>query len=101
MFSDFAKAIGQLGDKRFQSVLFKGLGLTIALLVAIYLVFVCILPEILVARTGVSLALGGTSLLIIVSVTLDTVSQIQGHLIAQQYEGLIKKSKLRGGKRGR
>ena len=49
----------------------------------------------------VSLALGGTSLLIIVSVTLDTVSQIQGHLIAQQYEGLIKKSKLRGGKRGR
>ncbi|AMM83906.1 preprotein translocase subunit SecY [Martelella sp. AD-3] len=68
---------------------------------AIYLVFVCILPEILVARTGVSLALGGTSLLIIVSVTLDTVSQIQGHLIAQQYEGLIKKSKLRGGKRGR
>ncbi|AJY47413.1 preprotein translocase subunit SecY [Martelella endophytica] len=68
---------------------------------AIYLVFVCILPEILVARTGVSLALGGTSLLIIVSVTLDTVSQIQGHLIAAQYEGLIKKSKLRGGKRGR
>ena len=68
---------------------------------AVYLVFVCILPEILVARTGVSLALGGTSLLIIVSVTLDTVSQIQGHLIAQQYEGLIKKSKLRGGKRGR
>ena len=68
---------------------------------AIYLVFVCILPEILVARTGVSLALGGTSLLIIVSVTLDTVSQIQGHLIATQYEGLIKKSKLRGGKRGR
>nr|WP_272210492.1 preprotein translocase subunit SecY [Marinicella sp. W31]MDC2876380.1 preprotein translocase subunit SecY [Marinicella sp. W31] len=68
---------------------------------AIYLVFVCILPEILVSRTGVSLALGGTSLLIIVSVTLDTVSQIQGHLIAQQYEGLIKKSKLRGGKRGR
>ncbi|WP_180900987.1 preprotein translocase subunit SecY [Martelella soudanensis] len=73
----------------------------ITLVGAVYLVFVCILPEILVARTGVSLALGGTSLLIIVSVTLDTVSQIQGHLIAQQYEGLIKKSKLRGGKRGR
>ena len=68
---------------------------------AVYLVFVCILPEFLVARTGVPLALGGTSLLIIVSVTLDTVAQIQGHLIAQQYEGLIKKSKLRGGKRGR
>ena len=68
---------------------------------AIYLVVVCILPEFLVARTGVPLALGGTSLLIVVSVTLDTVAQIQGHLIAQQYEGLIKKSKLRGGKRGR
>ncbi|MEK1865352.1 MAG: preprotein translocase subunit SecY, partial [Rhizobium leguminosarum] len=68
---------------------------------AIYLVFVCILPEILVSQTGIPLALGGTSLLIVVSVTLDTVAQIQGHLIAQQYEGLIKKSKLRGGKRGR
>ncbi|MGG7517974.1 preprotein translocase subunit SecY [Allorhizobium undicola] len=68
---------------------------------AIYLVVVCILPEILVANTGVPLSLGGTSLLIVVSVTLDTVAQVQGHLIAQQYEGLIKKSKLRGGKRGR
>ncbi|MFA7416434.1 MAG: preprotein translocase subunit SecY [Rhizobium sp.] len=68
---------------------------------AIYLVFVCILPEMLVAQTGVPLSLGGTSLLIVVSVTLDTVAQVQGHLIAQQYEGLIKKSKLRGGKRGR
>ncbi|WP_337269841.1 preprotein translocase subunit SecY [Oryzifoliimicrobium ureilyticus] len=68
---------------------------------AIYLVFVCILPEILVSETGIPLSLGGTSLLIVVSVTLDTVAQIQGHLIAQQYEGLIKKSKLRGGKRGR
>lgn len=68
---------------------------------AVYLVFVCVLPEILIARTGIPLALGGTSLLIVVSVTLDTVAQIQGHLIAQQYEGLIKKSKLRGGKRGR
>jgi len=68
---------------------------------AIYLVVVCILPEILVSQTGIPLALGGTSLLIVVSVTLDTVAQIQGHLIAQQYEGLIKKSKLRGGKRGR
>jgi preprotein translocase subunit SecY len=68
---------------------------------AIYLVIVCILPEILVSQTGIPLSLGGTSLLIVVSVTLDTVAQIQGHLIAQQYEGLIKKSKLRGGKRGR
>ncbi|MBB4954180.1 preprotein translocase subunit SecY [Agrobacterium vitis] len=73
----------------------------ITLVGAIYLVFVCILPEILVSQTGVPLSLGGTSLLIVVSVTLDTVAQVQGHLIAQQYEGLIKKSKLRGGKRGR
>jgi preprotein translocase subunit SecY len=68
---------------------------------AIYLVLVCLLPEFLIAQTGVPFYLGGTSLLIVVSVTLDTVAQIQGHLIAQQYEGLIKKSKLRGGKRGR
>ncbi|MBB5041993.1 preprotein translocase subunit SecY [Shinella fusca] len=68
---------------------------------ALYLMFVCVLPEILIAETGVPFYLGGTSLLIVVSVTLDTVAQIQGHLIAQQYEGLIKKSKLRGGKRGR
>jgi preprotein translocase subunit SecY len=68
---------------------------------AIYLMFVCILPEVLIAQTGVPFYLGGTSLLIVVSVTLDTVAQVQGHLIAQQYEGLIKKSKLRGGKRGR
>ena len=73
----------------------------ITMIGAIYLVFVCILPEILVSQTGIPLSLGGTSLLIVVSVTLDTVAQIQGHLIAQQYEGLIKKSKLRGGKRGR
>jgi preprotein translocase subunit SecY len=68
---------------------------------AIYLVAVCLLPEYLIAATGVPFYLGGTSLLIVVSVTLDTVAQIQGHLIAHQYEGLIKKSKLRGGKRGR
>ncbi|MGN6550943.1 MAG: preprotein translocase subunit SecY [Pararhizobium sp.] len=68
---------------------------------AIYLVLVCLLPEILITETGVPFYLGGTSLLIVVSVTLDTVAQIQGHLIAQQYEGLIKKSRLRGGKRGR
>lgn len=67
---------------------------------AAYLIVVCILPEILIAQTGVPFYLGGTSLLIVVSVTLDTVAQIQGHLIATQYEGLIKKSKLRGGKRG-
>ncbi|MCR4267642.1 preprotein translocase subunit SecY [Nitratireductor sp. ZSWI3] len=68
---------------------------------AIYLVLICLLPEFLISATGVPFYLGGTSLLIVVSVTLDTVAQIQGHLIAHQYEGLIKKSKLRGGKRGR
>ncbi|WP_265519873.1 preprotein translocase subunit SecY [Nitratireductor luteus] len=68
---------------------------------ALYLVLVCLLPEFLIASTGVPFYLGGTSLLIVVSVTLDTVAQVQGHLIAHQYEGLIKKSKLRGGKRGR
>lgn len=68
---------------------------------AIYIVLVCLLPEFLISATGVPFYLGGTSLLIVVSVTLDTVAQIQGHLIAHQYEGLIKKSKLRGGKRNR
>ena len=68
---------------------------------ALYLVLVCMIPEFLISATGVPFYLGGTSLLIVVSVTLDTVAQIQGHLIAHQYEGLIKKSKLRGGKRGR
>ena len=67
---------------------------------AIYLVAVCLLPEFLISATGVPF-IGGTSLLIVVSVTLDTVAQIQGHLVAHQYERLIKKSKLRGGKRGR
>ena len=68
---------------------------------AAYLTFVCILPEILKASYSQSIPvyIGGTSLLIVVSVTLDTVSQIQGHLVAQQYESLIKKSKLRGGRR--
>ena len=68
---------------------------------AMYLTFVCILPEILKAGYSQSIPvyIGGTSLLIVVSVTLDTVSQIQGHLVAQQYEALIKKSKLRGGRK--
>jgi len=68
---------------------------------AVYLVIICLIPEFLISQAGVPFYLGGTSLLIVVSVTLDTVAQIQGHLIAHQYEGLIKKSKLRGGKRGR
>ncbi len=63
---------------------------------ALYLSLVCILPELLIARGGVPFYFGGTSLLIVVSVTLDTVTQIQAHLLAHQYEGLIKKARLRG-----
>ena len=63
---------------------------------AVYLSLVCILPEILIAKYAVPFYFGGTSLLIVVNVTMDTVAQIHSHLIAQQYEGLIKKSKLRG-----
>ena len=66
---------------------------------AAYLTLICLLPEFLSARLGTGLALGGTSLLIVVNVTMDTVAQIQSHLLAHQYEGLIKKSKLRGGAR--
>ncbi|WP_395686075.1 preprotein translocase subunit SecY [Aestuariivirga sp.] len=71
----------------------------ITLVGALYLTVVCLLPEFLIGYTGVPFYFGGTSLLIVVSVTMDTVAQVQGHLLAQQYEGLIKKSKLRGGKR--
>ena len=66
---------------------------------AIYLVFVCLVPEVFMSNVGISAFLGGTSLLIMVSVTMDTVAQVQGHLLAQQYEGLMKNQKLRGGKR--
>jgi preprotein translocase subunit SecY len=66
---------------------------------AAYLTLVCLLPEFLIARMAVPFYLGGTSLLIVVNVTMDTVAQIQGHMLAHQYEGLIKKSKLRGGRR--
>ncbi len=63
---------------------------------AAYLSFVCILPEIMISQYAVPFYFGGTSLLIVVTVTMDTVAQIQSHLIAHQYEGLIKKAKLRG-----
>ena len=66
---------------------------------ALYLTLVCLLPEFLVGYTGVPFYFGGTSLLIVVSVTMDTVAQVQGHLMAQQYEGLVKRAKLRGSKR--
>jgi len=63
---------------------------------AIYLSIVCLLPELLIANYGVPFYFGGTSLLIIVSVTMDTVAQVQSHLFAHQYEGLIKKARLGG-----
>src|SRR5215203_266575 len=64
-----------------------------------YLALVCLLPEILISYAAVPFYFGGTSLLIVVSVTMDTVAQVQGYLLAHQYEGLIKKSKLRGRRR--
>ena len=65
---------------------------------ALYLAFVCIIPEAIRTYYAI-LTFGGTSILIIVSVTMDTIAQIQSHLIAQQYEGLIRKAKLRGSRR--
>lgn len=63
---------------------------------AIYLTIVCVVPEYMIAQTGIPLFLGGTSLLIVVNVTVDTISQIQSHLLAHQYGDLIKKAKLKG-----
>ena len=66
---------------------------------ALYLAGVCVLPEFLRSQYSVPFYFGGTSLMIVVSVTMDTVAQIHSHLLAHQYEGLIKKAKLRGGTR--
>ena len=66
---------------------------------ALYLAVVCVLPEMLISYAAVPFYFGGTSLLIAVSVTMDTVAQMQSHLLAHQYEGLIKKAKLRGATR--
>jgi len=66
---------------------------------AAYLSLVCMLPELLISRFSVPFYFGGTSLLIVITVTMDTVAQIQSHLLAHQYEGLIKKAKLRGRRR--
>jgi preprotein translocase subunit SecY len=66
---------------------------------AAYLAVVCLFPEILISYAAVPFYFGGTSLLIVVSVTMDTVQQVHGYLMAHQYEGLIKRSKLRGRRR--
>jgi len=66
-----------------------------------YLAAVCLLPEVLISQLSVPFYFGGTSLLIVVSVTMDTITQVQSHMLAHQYEGLIEKSKLRGRGRGK
>ena len=66
---------------------------------AAYLAVICLLPEMLISYAALPFYFGGTSLLIVVSVTMDTVAQILGHLQAHQYEGLVKKAKLRGRRR--
>ncbi len=66
---------------------------------AAYLTLVCLLPEYLISAYSVPFYFGGTSLLIVVNVTMDTVGQVQSHLFAHQYEGLIKKAQLRGNRR--
>jgi len=71
----------------------------ITVLGAAYLVVICLIPELLVSYAALPFYFGGTSLLIVVSVTMDTVAQVHGHLLAHQYEGLVKKAKLKGGRR--
>jgi len=66
---------------------------------AIYIAVVCLLPEIMVSYAAIPFVLGGTSLLITVSVAMDTLSQVHGHLLAHQYEGLVRKTKLKGSRR--
>ena len=68
---------------------------------ASYVTLVCVLPEILYSQFGIPLVLGGTSLLIMVSVTMDTVTRVQSYLIAQRYEGLLQNSALRGGRKNK
>ena len=64
-----------------------------------YLAIICLLPEMLISQFALPFYFGGTSLLIVVSVTMDTVAQIHGHLQAHQYEGLIRRARLKGRKR--
>ncbi|NMD07915.1 MAG: preprotein translocase subunit SecY, partial [Phyllobacteriaceae bacterium] len=66
---------------------------------AAYLVLICLIPEFLVGYSGIPFYFGGTSLLIVVSVTLDTVAQMQGHMLAQQYGKLLEKASLRSKKK--
>lgn len=63
---------------------------------SVYLASVCMLPELILSKVSLPFYFGGTSILIVVSVTIDTISQMQSHLVAHQYEGLIKKAKMKG-----
>lgn len=72
----------------------------ITMIGALYLVFICLLPELMISHYAIPFYFGGTSLLIAVSVTMDTVAQVHSHLIAHQYEGLIRKTKLKGTRDG-
>ncbi|MBL8629520.1 MAG: preprotein translocase subunit SecY, partial [Rhodospirillaceae bacterium] len=65
---------------------------------AAYLIIVCLIPEFLISRLSVPFYFGGTSLMIVVNVTINTMQQIQAHLLAHQYEGLLKKARLKGKK---
>ena len=71
----------------------------ITVLGALYLVFICLMPEYLISHFGLPFYFGGTSLLIVVSVTMDTVAQINSHMLAHQYEGFLKKTRLGKGKK--
>lgn len=71
----------------------------ITMIGGLYLVLICLLPEFLISEYGLPFYFGGTSLLIVVSVTMDTVSHIHSHMIAHQYEGLLKKTKLMKGRK--
>jgi preprotein translocase subunit SecY len=64
---------------------------------SIYLAIVCVLPEFVVTKMSLPFYIGGTSVLIVVSVTIETISQMQSHLMAHQYEGLLRKAKSKGG----
>ncbi|HPQ50887.1 MAG: preprotein translocase subunit SecY [Alphaproteobacteria bacterium] len=71
----------------------------ITVLGALYLCFICLMPEFLIAEYSLPFYFGGTSLLIVVSVTMDTVAQINSHMLAHQYEGLVKKTRLTKGRK--
>ena len=68
---------------------------------AVYLTTLCVLPEVLISKLAVPFYLGGTTLMIVVQVSMDFMTQVHSHLIAHQYEGLIKKAQLAKSKKGR